>query len=287
MNTDRIIEAMNTQPTPETDSAYIQRPNEGAWDFRVRQEKTMEKLERERDEWKEKYIQQNKDLGCELRDPNGTIWDHAKTLQSEVEYLKSQLTQTQGCVTISRNGYVQELERERDEAREIIAAALKALPVGYLPAHTPESIPARIEDLCETIVETERELAEVTEQRDGITLRLGQTQERMIDAERQRDRLAEALRKWDAACAAAEKCNAYQHSEQFKYRQWKTLSNRHERLLADAESEKNEVLALIDSRKNVKDVAAAQTDAQPHQTACSPSPRSACSMAELPTDSDT
>jgi hypothetical protein len=98
----------------------------------------------------------------------------------------------------------------------------------------------------------ERELAEVTEQRDGITLRLGQTQERMIDAERQRDRLAEALRKWDAACAAAEKCNAYQHSEQFKYRQWKTLSNRYERLLADAESEKNEVLALIDSRKNVK-----------------------------------
>jgi hypothetical protein len=39
--------------TPETDSAYIQRPNEGAWDFRVRQEKTMEKLERERDEARE------------------------------------------------------------------------------------------------------------------------------------------------------------------------------------------------------------------------------------------
>jgi len=44
---------MNTD-TPETDSAYIQRPNEGAWDFRVRQEKTMEKLERERDEAREK-----------------------------------------------------------------------------------------------------------------------------------------------------------------------------------------------------------------------------------------
>jgi septal ring factor EnvC (AmiA/AmiB activator) len=39
--------------TPETDSAYIQRPNEGAWDFRVRQEKTMETLERERDEARE------------------------------------------------------------------------------------------------------------------------------------------------------------------------------------------------------------------------------------------
>ena len=43
---------MNTD-TPETDSAYIQRPNEGAWDFRVRQEKTMEKLERERDDARE------------------------------------------------------------------------------------------------------------------------------------------------------------------------------------------------------------------------------------------
>jgi antitoxin component of MazEF toxin-antitoxin module len=40
----------------------------------------------------------------------------------------------------------------------------------------------------------ERELAAVTEQRDAVTLRLGNTQERMIDAERQRDRLAEALR---------------------------------------------------------------------------------------------
>ena len=37
---------MNT-PTPRTDAAYTQRPNEGAWDFKVRQEKTMESLERE------------------------------------------------------------------------------------------------------------------------------------------------------------------------------------------------------------------------------------------------
>ena len=40
----------------------------------------------------------------------------------------------------------------------------------------------------------ERELDAVTEQRDAVTLRLGKTQERMIDAERQRDRLAEAMR---------------------------------------------------------------------------------------------
>jgi predicted nucleic acid-binding Zn-ribbon protein len=37
-------------------------------------------------------------------------------------------------------------------------------------------------------------LASVTEQRDAVTLRLGRTQEKMFDAERQRDRLAVALR---------------------------------------------------------------------------------------------
>ena len=39
----------------------------------------------ERDEWKAKYIQQNKDLGCEMMDPNGTIWDYAKKLQKDIE----------------------------------------------------------------------------------------------------------------------------------------------------------------------------------------------------------
>ena len=43
------------------------------------------KLARERDEWKAKYIQQNKDLGCEQMDPNGTIWDHAKKLEAELD----------------------------------------------------------------------------------------------------------------------------------------------------------------------------------------------------------
>jgi hypothetical protein len=38
----------------------------------------------QRDEWKAKYIQQNKDLGCEMMDPNGTIWDHAKKLQKDI-----------------------------------------------------------------------------------------------------------------------------------------------------------------------------------------------------------
>jgi hypothetical protein len=66
---------MNTQPTPETDSAYIQRPNEGAWDFRVRQEKTMEKLERERDEAREQ-----RDRLAEALQKVVTAWDFAEWL---------------------------------------------------------------------------------------------------------------------------------------------------------------------------------------------------------------
>jgi hypothetical protein len=48
-------------------------------------------LERERNEWKAKFIQANKDYGFELRDPCGTIWDHAKRLQQENERLTSEL----------------------------------------------------------------------------------------------------------------------------------------------------------------------------------------------------
>jgi hypothetical protein len=38
----------------------------------------------------------------------------------EIKNLKSQLTQTHGAVTISRNGYVQELEQQRDMLAEAI-----------------------------------------------------------------------------------------------------------------------------------------------------------------------
>ena len=48
--------------------------------------------------------------------------------------------------------------------------------------------------LWELLVETRDQLTTVTEQRDAVTLRLGKTQEKMFDAERHRDRLAEAIR---------------------------------------------------------------------------------------------
>lgn len=45
----------------------------------------------ERDAWKEKYLQQNRDLGCELRDPNGTIWDHCKLVMAERDELRREI----------------------------------------------------------------------------------------------------------------------------------------------------------------------------------------------------
>jgi len=48
------------------------------------------RLKGQRDEWKAKYIQQNKDLGCEMMDPNGTIWDYAKKVQLELTAMTEQ-----------------------------------------------------------------------------------------------------------------------------------------------------------------------------------------------------
>ena len=78
---------MNT-PTPETDAKQKLKDMIGdeyvSTDFARR-------LERERDEWKAKYIKQNKDLGCEMMDPNGTIWDYAKKLERERNGARKQL----------------------------------------------------------------------------------------------------------------------------------------------------------------------------------------------------
>jgi len=53
-------------------------------------ERELTAMTEQRDEWKAKYIQQNKDLGCEMMDPNGTIWDHAKKVQLELTAMTEQ-----------------------------------------------------------------------------------------------------------------------------------------------------------------------------------------------------
>jgi hypothetical protein len=80
---------------------------------------------------------------------------------------------------------------KRSDAAEIISMHpndLLGWPKGRRTGKVPK---AKMQEL-------ERELATVAEQRDAVTLRLGNTQERMIDAERQRDRLAEAIKRYIA-----------------------------------------------------------------------------------------
>lgn len=45
----------------------------------------------------------HKEFGCELRDPNGTIWQHAATLQEENEALKKQIAALNATVARLEN----------------------------------------------------------------------------------------------------------------------------------------------------------------------------------------
>jgi hypothetical protein len=121
-------------------------------------------LERERDEWKAKYIQQNKALGCEMMDPAGTIWDYASATQRENVQLK------------------REVERERALANEAIATWKKtreerdAALIGYNECR------ATIEDARRVLGATAHEgpllaAMRVTEQRDRLAGELKEAQD--------------------------------------------------------------------------------------------------------------
>jgi len=69
---------------------------------RITQER--DQARRERNEWKAKYIQQNKDLGCEMMDPNGTIWDYAKKVQRELTVVTKQRDQLEERLRVELGG---------------------------------------------------------------------------------------------------------------------------------------------------------------------------------------
>ena len=78
------------------------------------QEKQLNKVRIERDEWKAKFIQQNKDLGCEIMDPGGTIWDHAKKLQEKFDAQELEL--------LAVNSQLSEATEEIEEIQEQLNA---------------------------------------------------------------------------------------------------------------------------------------------------------------------
>jgi len=56
----------------------------------------------------------------DLEEELAAVTEQRDRLGEEIKQLKSQLTRTQGAVTISRNGYVQELEQQRDRLAEAL-----------------------------------------------------------------------------------------------------------------------------------------------------------------------
>jgi hypothetical protein len=85
------------------------------------QEQQLNEVRAERDEWKAKHIQQNKDLGCEMMDPSGTIWDFASGLQRENVQLKREVERERALANEAIATWKKTRE-ERDEALEALAA---------------------------------------------------------------------------------------------------------------------------------------------------------------------
>lgn len=71
----------------------------------VKHAEILDQARRERDEWKAKYIQQNKDLGCEQMDPNGTIWDYAKKVQRELTVVTKQRDNFEDRLRVELGGH--------------------------------------------------------------------------------------------------------------------------------------------------------------------------------------
>jgi hypothetical protein len=91
------------------------------------QEQQLNDVRAERDEWKAKHIQQNKDLGCEMMDPSGTIWDFASGLQRENVQLKREVERERALANEAIATW-RKTREERDKAREALAAVKGGQP---------------------------------------------------------------------------------------------------------------------------------------------------------------
>jgi hypothetical protein len=134
-------------------------------------------LERERDEWKAKYIQQNKDLGCEMMDPAGTIWDYASATQRENVQLKREVINWKTAHDIAIE--------QRDRAQSKIEN--QAERIKYLEGATNHATGTPLSKMRKQL----DRLAEQKESNHKVTIAIGRM---FYEAREQRDRLAEALR---------------------------------------------------------------------------------------------
>jgi chromosome segregation ATPase len=156
------------------------------WSMRFPDQPCRCELERELASAKDALLQAHKDYGCELRDPNGTIWEHAAQVQQQRDRLERELLDLKESITSLSHPNCRDLLRELAEANEYADKLAAGYPDGMLPKD--------IEVLREANYEFAQEVHGLREQRDVIMQRLSETHMRMTEAEKQRDRLAEALR---------------------------------------------------------------------------------------------
>lgn len=74
----------------------------------------------------------------------------------------------------------------------------------------------------------------------------------IADIERERDAAIDALKKWDAACKAADDCNSEMNSESYCQPLWEAFEKIHSQLLEEADRARIAVLSnLSDNAKHV------------------------------------
>ena len=102
-------------------------------------------MERENAALKQRIIDDNKAYGCELMDPSGTIWDHAKRLQDENAALR-ELTSTLGAPNHINVPVEQWRELRADKERLDWIARNRSVSATERPLSvTPESLRASID----------------------------------------------------------------------------------------------------------------------------------------------
>ena len=144
------------------------------------------------------------------------IRDELLAVKRELDELKALLTKEQGAVTISRNGYVQELERERDEAREDATHWKAQCQKGF---NIAELIRERDEARAEMI--RWMSIAEGRGRTDD-----DDTGKAMAKLIRQRDEAREAAAKWESSFDAMERAGADQARRADENREWALKAER-------------------------------------------------------------
>jgi HPt (histidine-containing phosphotransfer) domain-containing protein len=89
-----------------------------------------QQLERELAAAKDALLKAHKDYGCELRDPNGTIWEHAAKVQQQRDRLERELADLKESIANMSHPNCLDLLRELAEAwqqRDRLAEALREL----------------------------------------------------------------------------------------------------------------------------------------------------------------